>query len=120
LKTIYETHLCEGKFEVKRKIDWVLGVLGVVWVLGVLALGGRGAFRRCLGYWRSGVVIVLCISVVNLVKPKFSKKEKEQEKERAAEEERGEILRKGKETRKGKERGVERKKLLNDKWREAG
>jgi hypothetical protein len=66
LKTIYETHLWEGKFEVKRKIVWVLGVVafsalsgflafrrfGVVWVLDVLgipALSGSSAFRgsRC-------------------------------------------------------------------------
>jgi hypothetical protein len=46
---------------------------GVVWF---------SAFRRCLGYWRSGILGVLCISVVNLVNPKLSKKEKEQEKER--------------------------------------
>lgn len=85
------------------------------------------AFRQCLGYWRSGFVGVLYISVVNLVKPKFSKKEKEQEKERAAEEERGEILIIGKGTRKGKDRGAEEergeagkeKKLLKDKWHEA-
>jgi hypothetical protein len=91
---------------------------GVVWF---------SAFRQCLGYWRSGVLGVLCISVVNLVNPKFSKKEKQQEKERAAVEERGEILRKGKGTRKGKERGAEeergeagkKNKLLKDKWREA-
>jgi hypothetical protein len=104
LKTIYETHLWEGKFEVKRKIVWVLGV---VWVLGFQA------FWRCLGSrrsWHSGAVWVIGIpgfsvfSVVNLVKPKFSEKEKEQEKERGAEEERGEA---------GKE-----KKLLKNRWRE--
>jgi hypothetical protein len=43
-----------------------------------------------MGYRRCGVLGVLCISVVNLVKPKFSEKEKEQEKERGAAEEKGE------------------------------
>jgi hypothetical protein len=59
------------------------------------------AFWRCLGYRHSDVLNVLCIFVVNLVKPKFLEKEKEQEKERGTEEERGEA---------GKE-----KKLLKNK-----
>jgi hypothetical protein len=170
LKTIYETHIWEGKFEVKRKIVWVLGVVWVLdfhafWrclVLGVLEVLSVSVFRRCLGYrrfgvlcvvwvlgfqafwgclvlgvlsisvfrsrvvWIIGVLGVLCISIINLVKPKFSEKEKEQGKERAAEEERGEILRKGNGTRKGKERGAEeergeagkKKKILKNKWRE--
>jgi len=92
LKTIYEIHLWEGKFEVKHKIVWVLDFQ---------------AFWRCLGYRRFGVLGVLgvlCISVVNLVKPKFLEKEKEQEKERGVEKERGEA---------GKEN-----KLLKNRWRE--
>jgi hypothetical protein len=49
-----------------------------------------------LGYRHSGGLSVLCIFVVNLVKPKFLEKEKEQEKERGAEEERGEAGKKKK------------------------
>jgi hypothetical protein len=91
LKTIYETHLWEGKFEVKRKIVWILGVPAFSSLLGFSAFRRCLGSQRCLSYRRCGVLGVLCISVVNLVKPKFSEKEKEQEKERGAEEERGEV-----------------------------
>ncbi len=99
MKTIYETHLWEGKFEVKRKIVWVLG-FQAFWrclVLGVPAMSGLLAVRR------SRCSMHLCRQPC---KPQ--------------------IVKKGKGTRKGKERGAEeergeagkKKKLLKNKWRE--
>lgn len=110
LKTIYGTHIWEGKFKVKRKIVWVHDVLDVVWFLNLQA------FWRCLGSRRSSILDVLCIFVVNLVKPKFSEKEMEQEKEMGAEEEKGEIPKKGKgKGGQGRDRGEKSQKRKRNK-----
>jgi hypothetical protein len=124
LKTIYETHLWEGKFEVKRNIVWVLGVLafsalsgflafrrfGVVWVLGVPTLSGLSAFS------------VFCASLSStLSSPNSQKRKRNKKRKGAREEERGEIPRKGKERGAEEERGEtgKEKKIIKKQmaWR---
>jgi len=86
LKTIYETHLWEGKFEVKRKIVWVLSV---VWVLGFQA------------FWRCLVLGVPAMSGLLAVRHSWCSMHLCRQPCKP------QIVKKGKGTRKGKEKGAE-------------